>query len=49
MQKISRKDSVVKITSLVGKNLDKPKVYEDIINVEEIPQYDDTIYPANEY
>ena len=39
MQKITRKESVVKITSLVGKNLDKPKIYEEIINIEEIPLF----------
>ena len=31
MKKISRKDSVVKITSLIGKNMAPPKKYEDIV------------------
>lgn len=31
MKKISRKDSVVKITSLIGKNMTTPKKFEDIV------------------
>jgi hypothetical protein len=31
MRKISRKDSVVKITSLIGKNMSMPKKYDDIV------------------
>ncbi len=34
MKRISRKDSVVKITSLIGKNMTTPKNYEDIVSVE---------------
>ena len=47
MQKITRKDSVIKITSIVGKNLDKPKNYEDIIKSEEIPVFDQVLHPTN--
>lgn len=32
LKKISRKDSVVKITSLVGKNMTTPKNFEDIVS-----------------
>jgi hypothetical protein len=31
MQKITRKDSVVKVTALIGKNMTTPKRYEDIV------------------
>lgn len=36
MRKISRKDSVVKITSLIGKNMTMPKKYEEVVSSLEI-------------
>jgi hypothetical protein len=32
MKRISRKDAVLKITELVGKNMEPAKKYENIIN-----------------
>ena len=43
MRRVSRKDSVNKITSLIGKNLTEPKQYHEIVPFEHIPeagQYD---------
>ena len=36
MRKITRKESVVKITSLIGKNMTMPKKYEDVVSPLEI-------------
>jgi len=38
MKHITRKDSVVKITSLIGKNMTSTKTYEQIVPLSEIPQ-----------
>jgi hypothetical protein len=38
MKHISRKDSVVKITSLIGKNMTSTKTYDQIVPPSEIPQ-----------
>lgn len=37
MQRITRKDSVLKITSLIGKNMAPPKTYEEIVGQNNIP------------
>jgi hypothetical protein len=37
MKTITRKDSVLKITSLIGKNMTPPKKYEEIVRKENIP------------
>lgn len=37
MRRITRKDSVVKITSLIGKNMAPPKTYEEVVGLENIP------------
>lgn len=37
MRHITRKDSVAKITSLIGKNMYPPKKYEEIVETESIP------------
>lgn len=36
MQKITRRDSYTKVTSLIGKNTTVPKNYQDIVSAEEI-------------
>ena len=36
MQKITRRDSYAKVTSLIGKNTTVPKKYQDIVSAEEI-------------
>lgn len=37
LQRITRKDSVLKITQLVGKNVEPPKSYAQIVPAEAIP------------
>jgi hypothetical protein len=37
MRRITRKDSVLKITSLIGKNMAPPKTYEEIVGKDSIP------------
>ncbi len=37
MRRITRKDSVLKITSLIGKNMAPPKTYEEVVGKENIP------------
>ena len=37
MRHITRKDSVVKITSLIGKNMTTPRDYQDIVPIEKMP------------
>lgn len=36
LQKITRRDSYAKVTSLIGKNTTVPKKYEDIVSADEI-------------
>jgi hypothetical protein len=37
LKHITRKDSVVKITSLIGKNMTSTKTYQDVVPAGEIP------------
>ena len=37
MKRVTRKDSVLKITSLIGKNLAPPKTYQEVVGTMNIP------------